>query len=234
MVRCPDGRGRTPRQRIRHLIAFMLTIAAGAVSTGCAPQPYLWCPNGFHTGKTLAPGEKQVAVHTFLYGPTYASFTMSTGRDWEGFVGLGQVGQIYPEAPILGANLGMTRSHLRFWWIRSSAGLEVEGFASGAPLYPRQDLTGAQVFATYAVGAFPKDWLGVFFPLKITYVWADWEGDISRGFGLVPGFGVTLERRHLFLRGAFNQGVAVDWPPTPDVGDLRLWYYLGLQLGYRW
>jgi len=204
------------------------------LSTGCLPVPHLWYPNHYQTGRILDSSQKQVALHTFLHGPTYASFAMSTGRDWEGMIGLGQVGQIGREAPILGMNVGMTRRHLRFWWIRSSVGLEVEGFASRGPIFPMQDLTGAQVFAAYAAGVFPRDWLGVFFPVKVAYVWADWEDEVSSGLGLVPGCGLTLEKRHVFLRAGFSQGVAVDWPPTPDVGDLRLWYYLGLQLGYRW
>jgi hypothetical protein len=219
---------------IPYLISLGVAVIMTGALGGCEPRPHLWYPNSFHTGRVLEPGGRQAAVHTFLYGPAYGSFTMSLGQHWEGLIGLGQVGQIGKEAPILGANLAIERAHLKFWWISSTAGLELEGFATPSQLYPGEDLLGAQVFASYSAGAFPKDWLGVFGFVKGTYVRADWEDDISSGFGLIPGFGVTLERRHLFLRGAFSQGFAIALPPKPDVDDLRLWYYPGLQIGYRW
>jgi len=179
-------------------------------------------------------GKKEIAVHTLLYVPFMGSGTIGLGKGWEVRLGMGQVGQIFDEAPILGGDVSLTKSHIKRKWLYTSARFGIDYFTSPSMVKQVDKFNGIGVFTSYSLGLFPAYWLGLFSPLRVTYLYAKWEDDPSTGFAVIPGFGMSLEGKHFFARGSFNQPVAIDYPLTPKVGDIFLFYYLGLQVGYRW
>ncbi len=201
----------------------------------CEPIPYLWYANSYETGRILKKGEKEVSVHTLLYVPFNGSFTIGLSDQWQLRAGVGQVGEIIDEAPILGGELTLTRKHIEHRFFRTSASLGVDGYIT--PYIIKDDVDkfyGTEIFSSYTLGFSPTRTLTAFFPLRMNYINARWRNRSSSGFAITPGFGLSIEPGHFLIQGMFNQPVAVDYPLTPKVGDIFLFYYLGLGIGYRW
>jgi len=216
-------------------------VAAALLSTlfgGCTIL--LIDQEAFQTGKVLERGQVQATGLSYYYLPMpYGSLACGLGNGLElGIAG----GMDFPE--LLSASLSAKQSVYSNRNLFSSASLSLEAFS-------RSDTfrySGARVSATGTLGYYPWSWLGVYAPMKLSYIY--WRPDFFAGIrrgervtrrfpgvsgaAFVPGIGLSFESRYIFGRVAYNCplfGPAV-------VGDsltygFDLVPYLGAQVGVR-
>jgi len=79
-----------------------------------------------------------------------------------------------------------------------------------------------------ALGFYPSSWFGVYFPLKVGWLDAQWGSDQSANcLEFVPGVGFSFEKDGFVFR------IAGNLPTPPRVGDADNVPYIGMQIGFR-
>lgn len=228
------------RNRVgRHsLPALAAIVGLSALFGGCTI--YLTDQEAFQTGKVLERGEVQATARSYSYIPVpYGSLSCGLGNGFELEIA---GGRDFPE-PLSGL-LSVKQSVYSSRNLFGSASLSLEGFA-------RSDTfrySGARVSATGALGYYPWSWLGVYAPVKFSYIlWrpdffaGTWKGErVTRrfpgveGLALVPGLGLSFESQYVFARLAYNSPL---FGPTVKGDSLTYGFalipYLGAQVGVR-
>ncbi len=221
-----------PKYRFRRCFLFILSPIVILCIGGCpAGRPYLWDHNTFQSGRVLDKDNTEIELHTILEIPLFGSVAHGFADGWEARINVGQVGGVVGEAAALGAELGLCRALLRKGPFRSSITLGLEGFTTP---FQDQDFTGGRVTVSHSMALYPKPWFGIFVPTKVSWLNSMWREELSRGFVFIYGIGFGTDLNQFFVRGAYNNPLAIDYPFTYIVGDVSFFQFLGLQIGYRW
>ena len=185
-------------------------------STRCAWQAKMFYPNAFQTGKVLDKGETQSSIHLpmnlgIAHGFSKSGFELS---GIGGFSGLntGGIGFAVSKA--------ITRGDLFF----TSGTADAELFFNTGYNFAGMRFTG-----TYAIGYYPKDWFGIYVPLKVGYLFYDLDGAKGNGVSFIPGLGISFEGKKIIFRVGGN----VPLPSSIDENVIQL-PYLAVQISQRW
>jgi hypothetical protein len=219
--------------------ALAAAVLLSALFGGCT----IWLTDqeAFQTGKVLERGQIQATARSYEYHPIpYGSLSCGLGRGLE----LGIAGGKDALVPAWNGLFSATQNVYSSRNLFGSASLSLEGFA-------RPDTfrySGARVSATGAPGYYPWSWLGVYAPVKLSYIYGRPDSfagtrrgePVTRhfpgvsGLALVPGVGLSFESRYVFGRIAYNCPL---FGPSVTGDSLTTGFvlvpYLGAQVGVR-
>jgi hypothetical protein len=235
------------RNEVRgHSLPILLATAVVCVLfSGC--NIWLVDQEAFQTGKVLERGQVQATVHSFVFDEyyllPYGSSSCGIGHGLE----LGIAGGKDCLVPAWNGLFSATQSVYSSRHLFGSASLSLEGFA-------REDtfrFSGARVSATGALGYYPWSWLGIYVPLKLSYIYGrpdsfagsrgdepvTWHFPGVKGLAFLPGLGLSFESRYVFARFAVNSpsfGPEVHRASSDSLTTtFSLFPYLGAQVGVR-
>lgn len=205
----------------RRLISLLISL----LFAGCHGI-FLWDPDAYYTGKVLKNREWEIEVRSNgLYVSPYPHIGLGYGLP-NNFDIRGRVGLIGEEISEDGKHLGN---------INSMAVSLTQGFSSKGPFFTSRSLkleilfgprsnTGWRVSSGYALGFYPVSGMGIYLPLKGSWVRIKGHSVIA----FTPGIGFEYGAPPLFIRAASN----VSFYNYP--GNLTLLPYQGVQIGIRW
>jgi hypothetical protein len=199
------------------LFALPVLFFAGCVT--------LWHPSAYQTGKVMAQGATEIEAHAWAFVPTNVSFAVAPFDGLETRVGYGYAGSVeaFDYGHVKGWELSLTKRISEAEHMFTSASLAYEKFHNAV-----KELAGTRITSSLAIGFYDSDFLGIYFPLKVGWLDAQWKNDRSAtGFEFVPGIGFSFEKYGLVLRIAGNFAI-----PT-KVGHADNSPYIGMQIGVR-
>jgi hypothetical protein len=209
-----------------------------AMFSGCT----IWLTDqeAFQTGKVLERGQVQATARSFCQYPMqYGSLSCGVGNGLELAIA---GGRDFP-MPLSGL-VSATQSVYSGDDLSGSVSLSLEGFARADTFR----YSGTRVSGAFALGYYPWSWLGVYAPVKLSYVrlppdlfagtW--WGKRVTRrfpgvdGLALVPGLGISFESQYVFARLGYNFPL---FGPTVKSDSLTYGFdlipYFGAQVGVR-
>jgi len=178
----------------------------------------MFYPHSYQTGEVLEKGEDEIVVSYIVLPTSFAHGFSDKGLELRGFWG-------WSGWDIGSLGIGVTKSLTKDEKFYTSGTAETEFVFN-----TEYDFTGMRIIGTYALGYNPIPQFGIYTPIKVAYLFYDFNGEKGGGFSFVPGLGISFEPQK---KTVFRIGGNIPSPSLLDENvEQHLWVYV--QVVFRW